>query len=316
MDGLLTIDKPRGPTSHDVVARTRRVLGERRIGHTGTLDPMATGVLPLVVGRATRLARFLDAGEKVYDATLQLGIITDTHDALGTVVSRSEPGAWPGHADIDAALNPFRGSFLQQPPAFSAKKIRGRRSYELARHAGRPDASDEDNAPAMPAPVQVTAHAIEILDAADDIVRLRVVCSAGFYVRALVHDLGAALGVGAHLTALRRTASGPATLDSALPLERLEAPDGRTAAIAAMTPMDQMLPHLPALALTAASVVRAASGRDLGPSDAESGFIEAMHAVRDGRSDHVRLLNPAGHLVGIAAHARDPDALHPVVVLV
>lgn len=314
MDGLLIIDKPHGPTSHDVVARARRVLGERRIGHTGTLDPLATGVLPLVVGRATRLARFLDADEKTYVATLKLGIATDTRDALGSALGQPHPGPWPDRAEVDAALTAFRGTFRQQPPSFSAKKIGGRRSYELARRAAG-GMAPADVARPLPSPVLVTAHVIDLIEADGDIVRLRVVCSAGFYVRSLAHDLGEALGVGAHLTALRRTACGRATLDGAVPLERIEGPDGRSAAIDALIPMDQMLPHLPALALTADAVVRATSGRDVGPSDAASGFLDAMSAVQSGASGHVRLLGPAGRLVGVAAAAREPGLLHPVVVL-
>src|SRR5262245_2303634 len=133
MDGLLVIDKPVGPTSHDVVARVRRVLRENRIGHTGTLDPLASGVLPLVLGRATRLARFLSSADKTYRATLRLGIDTDTGDSAGLPTGPAHTGALPGAETIDLALNEFRGSFLQQPPVFSAKKVAGTRSYALAR---------------------------------------------------------------------------------------------------------------------------------------------------------------------------------------
>jgi len=132
MDGLLVIDKPVGPTSHDVVARVRRILGERRIGHTGTLDPGASGVLPLVVGRATRLARFLSAAEKSYDAVIRLGIATDTGDSAGTPVGSAFAGSLPGREVIARALDPFRGTFLQRPPVYSAKKIGGQRSHRLA----------------------------------------------------------------------------------------------------------------------------------------------------------------------------------------
>src|SRR5437762_10622266 len=137
MDGLLVIDKPAGPTSHDVVVRIRRVLGERRVGHTGTLDPAATGVLPLVLGRATRLARFLSAGEKSYEAVVRLGIATDTQDAEGVATGAAHAGPFPARQAIDSALDAFRGTFLQQPPAYSAKKIDGRRSYRLARARSR-----------------------------------------------------------------------------------------------------------------------------------------------------------------------------------
>src|SRR4051794_7688142 len=133
MDGLLVVDKPAGPTSHDVVARMRRALREKRIGHTGTLDPMATGVLLLVIGKATRLAKFLTASDKSYDAVVRFGFATDTGDALGQPITAVSDRAMPSRDAIDAALDGFRGTFLQQPPAFSAKKIAGRRSYALAR---------------------------------------------------------------------------------------------------------------------------------------------------------------------------------------
>src|SRR5438552_1546326 len=133
LDGLLVIDKPVGPTSHDVVARVRRILGERRVGHTGTLDPLASGVLLLVIGRATRLAQFLSADMKRYEATIRLGFSTDTYDALGQPTTATYQGALPSAERIEEALNLFRGTFAQQPPAFSAKKIDGRRSYRIAR---------------------------------------------------------------------------------------------------------------------------------------------------------------------------------------
>jgi len=151
MDGLLIIDKPAGPTSHDVVSRMRRLLREKRIGHTGTLDPMATGVLLLVVGRATRLSQFLTASDKSYEAVVRLGVATDTADAEGQPVGPVSRAALPPRETIEAALDKFRGTFMQRPPAFSAKKIDGTRSYKLAR-AHPP-------LPALPAAASVTAHA-------------------------------------------------------------------------------------------------------------------------------------------------------------
>ena len=204
MDGLLVIDKPPGPTSHDVVARLRRVLGECRIGHTGTLDPAASGVLPLVLGRATRLARFLSASAKAYDAVIRLGVSTDTYDAEGAPLAPPHRGPMPSRDEIDRALDAFRGTYLQQPPAFSAKKIEGKRSHRLARAASRssagqrsstgagappPARTDADASPQtarhsrgrfLPAPVSVTAYAVEIVGFDGDTVTLRVDCSAGF----------------------------------------------------------------------------------------------------------------------------------------
>src|SRR5436309_5063717 len=161
MDGLLLVDKPSGPTSHDVVERMRIVLGERRIGHTGTLDPAATGLLPLVLGRATRLARFLSASDKSYDAAVRLGITTSTGDADGEPAGPPYGGPLPSREAVDRALDAFRGTFSQRPPAFSAKRIAGRRSYLLARRArSHPDpGADLVQAPA----VAVTAHRIDLV---------------------------------------------------------------------------------------------------------------------------------------------------------
>src|ERR1700687_4936886 len=170
MNGILVIDKPAGPTSHAVVARVRRVLDERRIGHTGTLDPAASGVLPLVVGRATRLARFLSAADKAYEATVKLGVETDTRDRLGQTIGAPHTGPFPTREAIDRALDEFRGTFLQQPPVYSAKRIGGRRSHRLAR-AGQA----RGILPArLPTPVFVTAHAIEIVSCEDDRVTIAV----------------------------------------------------------------------------------------------------------------------------------------------
>src|SRR5262245_42303167 len=160
MDGVLVIDKPVGPTSHEVVLRVRRALGEPRVGHTGTLDPAASGVLPLVLGRATRLARFLSSADKSYDAVVRLGFATDTRDGTGTAVGAVHQGPLPPHAAIDRALDAFRGTFMQQPPIYSAKKIEGRRSYRNARAQSKAPMAE----PAvLPAPVSVTTHAIALL---------------------------------------------------------------------------------------------------------------------------------------------------------
>src|SRR3982751_5194175 len=208
MDGLLVIDKPAGPTSHDVVARMRRALGERRIGHTGTLDPGASGVLPLVVGRATRLAKFLSGGSKIYEAIVRLGVATNTYDADGSPVGAAWTGAMPSRDAIDAALAAFRGVCLQRPPIYSAKKIDGERSYNIARasHPAQP-------AGPAPAAVSVTVHRLDLVGVNSEEVTLVVEASAGFYVRSLAHDLGQRLGTGAHLSALRRTQASGLTLE-------------------------------------------------------------------------------------------------------
>jgi tRNA pseudouridine55 synthase len=307
VDGVLVIDKPAGPTSHDVVARVRRALGERRVGHTGTLDPGATGVLPLVVGRATRLARFLADGEKTYECTIRLGFSTDTGDAGGRPTSEPWQGALPDRFAIDRTLDAFRGSFLQQPPAFSAKKIDGTRSHRIARRAVRTAA-----AITPPAPVQVTAHAIDLVILEREMITVHVVCSPGFYVRSLAHDLGGRLGVGAHISSLRRTRSGEFTLAQAVSLDTVER--NLPAGEAALIPLGGVLPGLASVGLTHAGVQRAAHGRDLGPEDLlrEPGPIKRLTVGEP----LVRLLDERGDLVGIARTRPDSGALHPFVVLV
>jgi tRNA pseudouridine55 synthase len=332
MDGLLLVDKPAGPTSHDVVARMRRALREKRIGHTGTLDPLATGLLPLVLGKATRLARFLSASDKSYDATIRLGFDTDSADAEGVAVGGIYGGAWPDREAIDAALEPFRGTFMQQPPAFSAKKIDGRRSYAIARAAraqlaradqpapldppGRPDPRDP---PGVPALVSVRTHRLEVLSAEADSVTLRVDCSAGFYIRALARDLGERLGTGAHLTALRRMRSGAFDVTQAVTLAAAE--KDPTSISGSVVAMSKMLPDCPSVTLTAEGVRHVMHGRAVGPAD------WSQEDARDSRLDSprspapsphsglIRLLDPRGELLALARPTGDSMLLHPFVVL-
>src|SRR4051812_12076620 len=211
MNGLLVIDKPAGPTSHDVVARVRRVLGTRRIGHTGTLDPLATGVLPLVIGSATRLASFLSASDKEYVAAMRLGLATETYDAFGRE-SVPPPPIGISISDVDAAFESFRGTFEQAPPPYSAKKIDGVRAYTLARK----------RTPVQPSMARVTVHHLAVEHCIDGLVTVRVRASAGFYVRSLAHDLGQKLGCGAHLESLRRVRAGSFTEQDAVMLSTLE----------------------------------------------------------------------------------------------
>jgi tRNA pseudouridine55 synthase len=340
MDGLLVIDKPAGPTSHDVVARARRALGERRIGHTGTLDPAASGVLPLVVGRATRLARFLSASDKSYEAAIRLGVSTDTGDAQGMVWTESRHPL-PTRDAIDQALATFRGTFMQQPPAYSAKKIDGRRSYELARARARgtrhPAAGTQHSAfstqhsalstqhPApvvLPSPVEVTAHAIEILAVSGDDVTLQVSCSAGFYLRSLAHDLGERLGTGAHLIGLRRTRSGDFTLGDCVALDAVER--DRVCGKTALVPLARMLLSMSSVVLTAEGAKHASHGRVLEPADLAPGHpglatgastpIQADGAARS-NAGWIRLLDQDGELLGVARRDGSSSVLHPSVVL-
>lgn len=297
-DGVLVIDKTGGPTSHDVVTLARRALGVSRIGHTGTLDPMATGVLPLVIGRATRLAQFLTASDKSYEAAIAFGRTTDTYDALGRVVSTCDRR--PTRAELERALTQLRGTFEQTPPAYSAKNIGGERSYELARKGKTAVA-------ARPKAVPVTAHELNLLSFDGETARVAMRVTAGFYVRSLAHDLGETLGCGAVLVGLRRTRSGEFGLDRAVPLaQMLQA--GRDTLAAAVVPMSALLADVPAVTLRGpASLERLKNGVEMAPDD--------VIAPPSPLPPIVRLLGPEGDLVGLAKPGKAPGCLHGWVVL-
>lgn len=214
-DFVLPVDKPVGPTSHDVVARARRALGTRRVGHTGTLDPFASGLMLLCIGHATRIAEYLTGIEKEYVATARLGVETDTLDRDGEVIRVVEELGHLDAAVLVRALNAQQGDLDQIPPQYSAKKVDGEAMHRRARRGERVD---------LP-PVRVRVHEIELLDYQSPHVRFRVSCSSGTYIRAIARDLGAELGVGAHLTELRRTRVGSAVVDEALELASLDDPE-------------------------------------------------------------------------------------------
>jgi tRNA pseudouridine55 synthase len=307
ISGVLVVDKPEGPTSHDVVTLTRRALGVSRIGHTGTLDPLATGVLPLVIGRATRLAQFLTASDKSYQATIAFGRTTDTYDAKGREVSVSPDR--PTRAAVEAALRKFRGTFEQTPPAYSAKNIDGERSYDLARKAARTAEARHATADvtARPKPVAVTARQLEILAFDGETATLSMQVTAGFYVRALAYDLGEALGCGAVLIALRRTRSGEFGLEPAVTLAEVLR-SGREHLAAKVVPMTALLTDLPSVRLRGqANVERLKNGVEMGPAD--------IVAPLGDTAPLVRLLGPEGDLVGLAKPAKAPGFLHGWVVL-
>jgi tRNA pseudouridine55 synthase len=297
LDGVLVIDKPAGPTSHDVVARMRRVLGTPRIGHTGTLDPFATGVLPLVIGRATRLSAFLSGGEKEYEAGIRFGLGTETYDGSRLSGAAIVAPAGLDRSAIEQALTAFRGTFDQMPPPYSAKKIEGVAAYKLARK----------NKPVPLRAVPVTVSVLVLDTYEGGLAHVRVRATAGFYVRSLAHDLGQRLGCGAHLESLRRTRAGAFTLEAGLPLELAESdPDSAKASV---LPLERLLPEIPAVTLNDRGVWRATHGNEVGPDD----LVTQGSVVGDERRR--RLLDGAGRLLGIA-ETRPGDLLHPVLVLV
>lgn len=271
MNGILIIDKPAGWTSHDVVARVRRLLHERRIGHTGTLDPFATGVLVLLVGRATRLAQFLAGAEKEYEATVRLGYATETGDLTGarraSIDENSDEmnaverlcAAWSAE-EIEKVLESLRGEIEQVPPMYSAKKIEGRKLYELARRGIEVERKA----------VRVRIDKLEVLDRIGELLisdeegicdlRVRVVCSAGTYVRVLAESIGERLKTGAHLAALRRTRAGAFRIEDAISLDALEEKCKAGAFDALLVSMDAALPSLPFVHLTNEEARRARHG--------------------------------------------------------
>lgn len=286
--GVLNLDKPGGWTSHDVVARVRRLTGVRQVGHAGTLDPMATGVLVVCVGAATRLAEYLAAQPKTYLAEITLGTATDTYDATGRPTAELPVPALGEH-DIDQALSVFRGEIMQAPPAYSAVKQGGEALYKLARRGEAVAA----------APRPVTVYALDILAFDGTVLQARVSCSAGTYVRSLAHDLGQALGCGAHLSALRRSAVGRFAVQDAITLEGLAAAAGRWPAL--LVSPAAAVAHLPAITVPAAEAARLQHGQVVpGQPAAPAGPAAA--------------LDEAGRLLAIVDYDQDRRAWRPVKV--
>ncbi|HVF66020.1 MAG TPA: tRNA pseudouridine(55) synthase TruB [Pyrinomonadaceae bacterium] len=326
MDGILIVDKPEGWTSHDVVARARRLLKEKRIGHTGTLDPFATGVLVLLLGRATRLAQFLSGAEKEYEAKIRLGYDTDTGDLTGSrregAGTTTKTCAAVTREELEAALASLRGEIEQVPPMYSAKKIGGKKLYELARRGEEVER----------AAVRVRVSEFESVAFGDGSsikpngdgtcdVCARVVCSAGTYVRTLAESVGAALGTGAHLAALRRTRAGEFRVERAVTLEtlqeivekgRLVGDVGEAGGVGRvevggefLLPIETALPHVPAAHLTGDEARRVRHG------------AAVASRVADGLEDgaHVAMFDEEGVLLAVGSYDSGRGVLRPRVML-
>lgn len=278
-DGVLLIDKPAGLTSQDVVSAARRALGASRAGHTGTLDPFATGLMVVLVGSATRLARFIPSEPKSYEALIRFGLATDTDDRTGTPL---DSAAVPEVSRVLDAIPRLTGAISQVPPDYSAKQVAGRRAYALARRG----------APARLEPVTVHVHRWEVLEHAGDTWRVRITCGTGTYIRALARDLGRLTGSAAHLVELRRLTVGPFDVRDALPLERVTAETSPRAMVDALV-------GLPRQVLDMDSVEHVRHGR-------------AVSATVDG--PRAALIDAGGSLVAIAERAK--DQWWPKVVLV
>ena len=284
--GLLHIDKPGGLTSHDVVNRVRRIAGQRRVGHAGTLDPLATGSLLLCLGTATRLIEYLVGRAKVYVAAVRLGQTTDSYDADGEIV-RERPFTAVTRAAIETAFPHFQGDIQQLPPMYSAVKKDGRRLYELARQGIEVERSLR----------AVTIYELELLDWQPPDLIIRVACSSGTYIRSLAHDLGEWLGCGGHITALRRTAVGQFPVSEAIPLDELT-PDNLPDYL---QPMDTAVSHFPAVYLSESDSGRLAQGqRPPRQPDQPEGLV--------------RVYMESGQFVGVATAVGDEWQARKIVI--
>ena len=298
MDGIVIIDKPASITSHDVVAQVRRILQTKRVGHTGTLDPFATGVMVILVGKATRLAQFLDKDEKEYLATVRFGFETDTGDGTGRRKAegrrQNDVVERPVQTDLEAMLAKFRGVIQQTPPMYSAKKVEGKKLYELAR-----EGIEIERKAAV-----VTITSLEIIsddELSKDSVRIRVVCSAGTYIRTLAEDIGREVGLGAHLTELRRTRSGRFTIDQSITLDELQ---DSVSPADHLRPMEEAVEHLPEFELREDRVSKTLNG--MSTRDLSDTFTEGQQ---------VRMTAPTGELLAIGVYEDAEKVIQPKVVL-
>jgi tRNA pseudouridine55 synthase len=294
LDGIIVVDKPEGWTSHDVVNKMRKLAGTKKVGHLGTLDPIATGVLPLVIGRATRLAQFYTRHNKTYDAVIRFGFPTDTYDRAGEATAPAAPVPELSPEFLEPYLQRFRGKIIQTPPAVSAKKIAGRPAYELARKKIAVDL----------APVEVEIFELALLGVDAPDIRVRAHCSAGSYLRGIAHDMGREVGCGAHLYQLRRTAAGDFSLEQARTLEQLQELSAAGQLDRALIPAAQLLPEFPSEFVDDVTEGQIRQGRD---------FSVSPFRVR-GDSRYVKAISRAGELVAIG-EIRLPNLYHPMLVL-
>lgn len=302
MNGILLIDKPAGLTSHDVVARVRRILKTKRVGHTGTLDPFATGLLVLLVGQATRLARFIDKDDKEYIARLRFGFETDSGDFTGTpteVLPLDDSSLQRKVLELDwsSVLSEFTGASDQVPPMFSAKKVDGSKLYELAR---RGEVIER-------AAAKIRINSIEKMPDEDangfdySTIRIKVSCSAGTYIRTLASDIGRSAGLPAHLTELRRTRAGQFLISDAVTLEKLG--DGGEPA-AFLLPLDRAVKNLPSVVLSDERIQKTQNGMSTRIADAGFGDMQ-----------HLRVCEQNGNLVAIGVYFEEERSVRPVIVL-
>ena len=302
VSGVLVIDKPAGITSHDVVARVRKILRQRQVGHFGTLDPFATGVLPVSVGKATRFAQFYLKSRKAYEGSIRFGFPTDTYDATGEPTSEAIPVVLEASV-LEGHFRQFTGRLLQTPPPFSAKRVSGVRAYELARQ----------HKPVNLTPVEVEIYALELLSFEGEQVHFAVECSGGTYVRSLAHDLGQKLGCGAHLAGLRRTAVAEFRENRAVTLERLQETVQQGNLESCLVRLEALLPDCPELVVRGREETSVRHGR----------AFELAQALRPGRggaalapaASLLKILGSERRLIAVARHVSGA-IYHPNLVLV
>lgn len=301
ISGVLVIDKPVGITSHDVVAAARRLLRIRQVGHFGTLDPFATGVLPLSVGKATRFAQFYLKSRKAYEGSIRFGFSTDTYDATGRLTSAPVTPQLE-RLTLEKVFGGFTGRIMQTPPPFSAKRVKGKRAYELARR----------QAPVQLAPVEVEVYALELLGIDVDMVRFAVECSGGTYVRSLAHDVGQKVGCGAHLAGLRRTAVAEFNEQRAVSLEELERVVREGKLERCLVPLEALLPDCPELVVHGREEKSVRHGHAF---QLAQGFRLGRGTARAAVVSVLKILNPDRRLIAIARHVSN-SVYHPDLVLV
>lgn len=296
-DGILIIDKPEGITSHDVVARCRRILKTKRIGHTGTLDPFATGLMVVLVGKATRLAQFLDKDAKGYEAIVRFGFETDTGDRTGSPKSEVQSPKLISVVEVENALANFRGEIEQTPPMFSAKKVEGKKLYELARKGIEIERK----------PVKITIYKLEILNLKPETrnLNLEVVCSAGTYIRTLAQDIGRRLEIGAHLAELRRTKAGKFDIQQAVTLEELENIMIADKISEIFISMNDAISHLPEIKLSAEAIKKTKNGIKLN-----------IDSTEIGDNEFCRMTDKDANLIAVGCYNKTEGNIQPKLVLV
>lgn len=302
--GVLVIDKPAGLTSHDVVARVRRTLGVRQVGHFGTLDPFATGVLPVSVGKATRFAQFYLKSRKSYEGVIRFGFSTDTYDCTGRPTSDRLPVTL-NEEILEKSFRELTGRLMQTPPPFSAKHVGGVRAYELARQ----------QKPVELAPVEVEIYALELLAIEGEDVRFAVECSGGTYVRSLAHDLGHKLSSAAYLAELRRTGVAEFKESQAVSLERLADAVRDKKVETCLVPLEALLPEFPELVVRGRQEVGVRNGHAFELAQASRARRGGPNAGRSPIAALLKILNPERRLIALARHV-DGNVYHPDLVLV